>query len=271
MPEFDIEAVTGQLRAAGCVFAEQEALLLVGNAGAGGELVELVGRRVAGEPLEYILGWAEFKGLRVAVRSGVFVPRQRSALLVDEAAALARTGSPRTVVDLCCGSGALGLALITELAGGPEPLPELFAADIDPVATGCARANLAHVGGQVYQGDLFDALPRQLHGRIDILLANTPYVPSEFLSRMPPEARDHEPATALDGGPDGLVLARRTAAGAAGWLAPGGSVLIEIGTDQIPSATAALTGNGLRARIARSAEHGATVAVGTRPAVTCGP
>ncbi|WP_280400016.1 putative protein N(5)-glutamine methyltransferase [Nocardia carnea] len=271
MPEFDIEAVTRQLRAAGCVFAEDEARMLGGSARSAGELDELIARRVAGEPLEYILGWAEFRGLRVGVQAGVFVPRQRSALLVDEAAALARSTPPRMVVDLCCGTGALGLALLTELDGGPAPLPDLFAADIDPVAADCARANLAGLGGQVCQGDLFDALPRQLCGRIDILLANTPYVPSEFLSRLPPEARDHEPATALDGGPDGLALARRTAAGAAEWLAPGGSVLIEIGTDQIPAATALLTGAGLRARIARSAGLGATVAVGTRAVATYGP
>ncbi|WP_280457016.1 putative protein N(5)-glutamine methyltransferase [Nocardia carnea] len=270
MPAFDIEAVTRELRAVGCVFAEDEARLLVHSARSTGELTDLVARRVAGNPLEYVLGWAEFMGLRVRVRAGVFVPRRRSALLVDEALALARADSPRTVVDLCCGSGALGLALITGLSGRPDPLPDLYAADIDPVATDCARGNLTHIGGRVYQGDLFDALPTQLRGRIDIVLANTPYVPSEFLAQMPPEARDHEPATALDGGPDGLHLARRTAAAALGWLAPGGSLLIEIGTDQIPAATALLAANGFAVRIARSAELGATVAIGLRATATSG-
>ncbi|WP_280421172.1 putative protein N(5)-glutamine methyltransferase [Nocardia carnea] len=271
MPAFDIEAVTRQLRAAGCVFAEDEARLLVHSARSAGELAGLVARRVAGNPLEYVLGWAEFKGLQVGVRAGVFVPRRRSALLVDEALTLARSHPPRTVVDLCCGSGALGLALVTGLSGHPGPLPDLYAADIDPVAVDCARANLAGIGGQVYQGDLFDALPARLRGRIDILLANTPYVPSEFLARMPPEARDHEPAAALDGGPDGLHLARRTAAAAPAWLAPGGCLLIEIGADQVPAATALLAGNGFRARIARAAELGATVAIGLPATATSGP
>ncbi|MFI5719417.1 putative protein N(5)-glutamine methyltransferase [Nocardia sp. NPDC051750] len=270
MPAFELEAVTRQLRAAGCVFAEDEARLLGSAAGSPGELAGLVARRVAGTPLEYVLGWAEFMGLRVGVRPGVFVPRQRSALLVEEAAAAARNGPPHTVVDLCCGSGALGLALLAELAGGHDPLPDLFAADIDPVAVGCARANLAGTGGSVYQGDLFDALPPGIRGRIGVLMANTPYVPSEYIARMPPEARDHEPATALDGGPDGLDLARRTAATAPAWLAPGGSLLIEIGVDQIPSATAVLTDNGFRARIARSAELDATVAIGTLGTATSG-
>lgn len=270
MPAFDIEAVTRELRAAGCVFAEDEARLLVHSVRSTAELTGLVAQRVAGNPLEYVLGWAEFKGIRVGVRAGVFVPRQRSALLVDEALALARAHPPSTVVDLCCGSGALGLALTTGLSARPDSLPDLYAADIDPVAADCARDNLAHIGGQVYQGDLFDALPAQLRGRIDIVLANTPYVPSEFLAQMPPEARDHEPATALDGGPDGLHLARRTAAAAPGWLAPGGSLLIEIGSDQIPAATALLAGNGFAVRIARTAELGATVAIGRRANATSG-
>ncbi|WP_324274145.1 hypothetical protein [Blastococcus brunescens] len=96
-------AVVGRLRAAGCVFAEDEARLLVAEAGSRARLAELVRRRVAGEPLEHLLGWAEFGGLRVAVEPGVFVPRRRSELLVTEAAVLA-PGSA-VVVDLCCGSG----------------------------------------------------------------------------------------------------------------------------------------------------------------------
>lgn len=264
MTAFDTAAVIRRLRAAGCVFAEDEARLLVTASRSGDELAGLVARRVAGVPLEHLLGWTEFHGLRVGVREGVFVPRQRSVLLVDEAVALARTRPAHIVVDLCCGSGALGLALLTELGDYRPHPPRLVAADIDPVAVACARDNLAALGGQVHQGDLFDALPDDLRGRIDLLLANTPYVPSEQIPRMPPEAREHEPVVALDGGPDGLDLARRTAAAASHWLAPGGSLLIEIGTAQIPAATTLLTESGLRARIVRSAELDATVAVGSR-------
>lgn len=270
MTPFDTAAVTRHLRAGGCVFAEDEARLLVTAARSADELAGLVARRVAGAPLEHLLGWAEFRGLRVGVRAGVFVPRRRSALLVDEAVALARAHPIRTVVDLCCGSGALGLALLTELGDYRPHPPRLVAADIDPIAVACARDNLAPIGGQVCRGDLFGALPDDLRGRIDILLANTPYVPSELIPRMPPEAREHEPAVALDGGPDGLDLARRTAAAASRWLAPGGSLLIEIGVAQIPAATALLTESGLGARIVRSADLDATVAVGRRPDATSG-
>ncbi|MGW5381612.1 putative protein N(5)-glutamine methyltransferase [Nocardia sp. NPDC003963] len=267
MTAFDIADITRQLRAAGCVFAEDEARLLVEAAASETELAALLARRIAGTPLEHLLGWVQFRGIRIGVRDGVFVPRQRSALMVDEALGLAAVHPVRAVVDLCCGSGALGLALLTELGTRSA---ELVAADIDPVAVACAKENLAAVGGRVHQGDLFDALPRALRGRIDILLANTPYVPSSLIARLPPEARDHEPPVALDGGPDGLDLARRTAAGAPGWLAPGGSLLIEIGVDQIPAATELLTGSGLVSRIVRSPDLDATVAVGRRPAATSG-
>ncbi len=108
-------AVVGRLRAAGCVFAEDEAQLLFAQAETAGELAGLVQRRVAGLPLEHVLGWAEFAGLRVVVEPGVFVPRHRTELLVREAAALASemaiSGSALLVVDLCCGSGAVGTAL----------------------------------------------------------------------------------------------------------------------------------------------------------------
>jgi release factor glutamine methyltransferase len=264
MTAFDTAEITRRLRTAGCVFAEEEARLLSEAATSDEELAALLARRIAGTPLEHLLGWVQFRGLRIGVRDGVFVPRQRSALLVDEALTLATNHPVRTVVDLCCGSGALGLALRTGLGSRPV---ELVAADIDPVAVACARDNLAAVGGRVHQGDLFDALPEELRGRIDILLANTPYVPSGLIARLPPEARDHEPQMALDGGPDGLTLARRTAAAAAGWLAPGGSVLIEIGIDQVPAATDLLTAAGLTARIVRSPDLDATVAVGRRPAL----
>lgn len=255
----DVSTVTALLRAAGCVFAEDEARLLLAAAGSDEELDDLVARRAAGAPLEYLLGWVEFGGLRVGVRPGVFVPRQRTVFLVDEAVALVRARPDHpTVVDLCCGSGALGLALVHALA---RPL-ELVASDIDPVAVACARANLAPIGARVYRGDLFDALPDELRGRVDVLLANTPYVPTHRIAQLPPEARDHEPVTALDGGPDGLDVFRRVAAGAGAWLCPGGHLLIEIGVDQAATAAAILTEHGLTPRIARSTELDATVAIG---------
>src|SRR5689334_23908601 len=173
------DAVVARLRAAGCVFAEDEARLLLVEAGSPDALEALVARRVAGEPLEQVLGWAEFCGLRVAVAPGVFVPRRRTEALVEEAVALSRHGG--VVVDLCCGSGALGLAVATSVAD-----VELHAADVDPAAVACAAANIAGVGGRAHAGDLFEALPPGLRGRVDLLLANVPYVPSDAVAFMPP-------------------------------------------------------------------------------------
>ena len=248
-------AIVDRLRAAGCVFAEDEARLLAAATPDPRELARLVGRRVAGEPLEVLLGWAEFGGLRVAVTAGVFVPRRRTEALVEEAAALAAPGD--VVVDLCCGSGAVGAALAARLPG-----IALHAADVDPVAVACARRNLP--GVPVHEGDLFAALPAVLRGRIAVLTAHVPYVPTAALALMPPEARDHEPRTALDGGPDGLALARRVAAGAPGWLGPGGSLLFECSAGQAAAALEAVTAAGLRARLVTDDERGATVVVGTR-------
>lgn len=252
--------MVARLRAAGCVFAEEEAAELLAAATGPAHLASLLDRRVAGEPLELVLGWTAFCGLRVAVEPGVFVPRQRTALLVERAVALLRD-APRTplVVDLCCGSGAVGLAVATAL--GPV---ELHAADVDPVAVRCARRNLAGVGGRVHQGDLYAALPAGLRGRVDLLAVNAPYVPSAAVALMPPEARDHEPRTALDGGPDGTGLQRRVAAGARDWLAPGGSLVVETSVRQAPHTATAVEGGGLRAVVVRDDERDATVVVGNR-------
>lgn len=250
-------AVVRRLRAAGCVFAEDEAQLLLSEARDAEDLAVLVDRRVAGEPLEHVLGWVEFCGLRIAVGTGVFVPRQRSELLVREAVALAGPGT--VVVDLCCGSGALGVAVVSRLADA-----ELHAADLDPAAVRCARRNVAAFGGQAHQGDLFAPLPSGLRGRIGILLSNVPYVPTGEIALMPAEARDHEPRRALDGGADGLAVLRRVAAAAPRWLAPGGHLLVETNHRQAPRAVEAIAGAGLLARVVTSSELGATAVVGTR-------
>ena len=210
--------VVARLRAAGCVFAEEEAAVLAATAASPAELDAMVARRAAGEPLEQVVGWAEFAGLRVLVDPGVFVPRRRSEFLVDVAVLLAgrQDGTvPRVIVDLCCGTGALGLAVAAKFG------VELHAADLDPAAVACARRNVAPAGGHVYAGDLFAALPGSLRGRIGVLICNAPYVPTTEIAFMPTEARDHEALMALDGGTDGLAVLRRAAAGAPAWLAPG--------------------------------------------------
>jgi release factor glutamine methyltransferase len=258
MSEFPEEAVVPRLRAAGCVFAEDEARLLVAAAGTAAELDALVDRRVAGEPLEHLLGWVEFSGLRITVAAGVFVPRRRTEVLVEAAVDLARPGG--VVVDLCCGSGALGVAVAAAVDG-----VELHAADVDPAAVDCARRNVAHIGGHVHAGDLYAALPPALRGRIDVLLANVPYVPSDAIALMPPEARLHEARVALDGVVDGLDVARRVIAGAPLWLAPGGSLLFETSQDQAPTAAAVVAAAGLVARVVTDDDRGATVVVASQP------
>ena len=248
--------IVSRLRAAGCVFAEDEARLLISAARTPAELDAMVDQRAAGQPLEQVLGWAEFCGLRITVAPGVFVPRRRTEFLVRQAVALARPGD--VIVDLCCGAGAIGAALAAAVERA-----EVHAADVDPAAVRCARQNLP--GGRVYQGDLYAPLPAGLRGRVAILAANVPYVPSEEIRFLPPEARTHEPRAALDGGADGLDVLRRVAAGAAGWLAPGGYLLSETGERQAALAGTALTAFGLTARVARSADLEATVVIGRRP------
>ena len=159
------------------------------------------------------------------------------------------------VVDLCCGAGAIGAALAAALDQA-----EVHAVDIDPAAVRCARRN---VPGHVYQGDLYQPLPASLRGRVGILAANVPYVPTGEIGSLPAEARAHEPLVALDGGPEGLDVLRRVAAGAPWWLASGGHLLIETSERQVPLASAAFAASGLTARVATSDELNATVVIGT--------
>jgi release factor glutamine methyltransferase len=254
--------IVARLRAAGCVFAEDEAQLLILAARSPSDLTAMVDQRAAGLPLEHVLGWAEFCGLQIAVDPGVFVPRRRTEFLVEQAVALGRpTGARPVVVDLCCGSGAVGASVAAALGR-----VELHAADIDPAAVACARRNVAAAGGQVYEGDLYQPLPAALRGRVDILAANVPYVPSGEVGLLPPEARAHEPRLALDGGADGLDVLRRVVAAAPQWLAPGGHLLTETSQRQAPEAVEAMAGSRLIPRVARSDELNATVIIGTRPA-----
>ncbi|GAA3443797.1 putative protein N(5)-glutamine methyltransferase [Planomonospora venezuelensis] len=271
-------AVVTVLRAAGCVFAEDEADLLVSTARTPADLAAMVERRVAGLPLEHVLGWADFCGLRITVDPGVFVPRRRTEFLVRQAAALARRACGRTtsegpenrgdpggpsgpgavVVDLCCGSGAVGAALAAALGR-----VELHAVDIDPAAVACARRNLAASGGRVYEGDLYRPLPAALRGRVDVLVACAPYVPTEAIGLLPAEARVHEPRVALDGGADGLDVVRRVAAEAPRWLSPDGFLLVETGEHQAVRAAEAVARAGLAPRVTGSDELNATVVVGS--------
>ena len=268
------DVLVARLRAAGCVFAEDEARLLreaaseSPGADATATLEQLVARRVSGEPLEQVLGWAEFAGLRILLEPGVFVPRRRTEFLARHAARLAAAagaagghGRAAVVVDLCCGAGAIGAAVVAALASHPV---ELVAADLDPAAVRAARRNLEPLGALVVAGDLFEPLPGSLRGRVDVLAVNAPYVPTAAVATMPVEAREHEARIALDGGDDGLDVHRRVAASAALWLAPGGHLLIETSEHQAAATRALVAAGGLEARIERSDEDDATVVIGRR-------
>lgn len=272
------DELVDRLRAAGCVFAEDEARLLREAATAPEQREELVVRRIAGEPLEQLLGWAEFAGLRILLEPGVFVPRTRTELLARRAAGFARdavadrpepTGSraergdePRAVVlDLCCGAGAIGAAVHHAVPG-----IELVAADLDPAAVTAARRNLEPLDAFVLEGDLFAPLPERLRARIDVIAVNAPYVPSEAIELMPHEARDHEHRIALDGGADGLELHRRIAADAGEWLAPRGRLVIECSRAQSTASAALFEAAGFEASVEVDDDLDGTVVVVRRPA-----
>ncbi|MCP8999580.1 putative protein N(5)-glutamine methyltransferase [Pseudarthrobacter sp. RMG13] len=267
--ELDVESLLGiaeRLRSAGCVFAEEEARLLLTAVSDPDEIAAAVEQRVAGYPLEHILGWADFCGLRIELDAGVFVPRRRTGLLVNEAAALLsadpkrvprESSEPAVVVDLCCGSGAVGAAIAFRI-----PRLELHAADIDQAAVACARRNIGRVGGEVHQGDLFDALPGPIKGRIRVLAVNAPYVPTGAIESMPHEAREHEALWSLDGGTDGLDFHRRVAAEATEWLRPGGNLIIETSERQAGGTSSILAHAGFAVKTVRSEELDGTVVVG---------
>ena len=214
------EGLVERLWRAGCVAAEEEAGMLLGAAaGDAGRLEAMVRRREGGEPVEWIVGWAPFCGLRVGMSAGVYVPRVQTEVLAAAAADRVRPGA--IAVDLATGSGAV--AMVLAAAGA-----SVVATEVDPIAAACARAN----GVDVREGDLDEPLPPDLEGRVDVLTANVPYVPTAALELLPRDVRAHEPMLALDGGADGLDLVRRVLDLAPRWLVPGGAVLVEIGPDQ---------------------------------------
>ncbi|RDI02178.1 release factor glutamine methyltransferase [Curtobacterium sp. AG1037] len=253
------DALAARLRAVGSVFAEDEAdLLLEAGDGDPVRLRALVQRRLAGEPLEVVLGWAAFDGHRVRVVAGVFVPRARTAVVVEQAAR--RLHRYDRVVDLCCGVGAISVALL-----GRVGALDLVAADLDPDATDVAAENIGD-RGIVVTGDLFAPLPERFRDAVDVIAVNAPYVPSGEVATMPSEARDHERLVALDGGADGLDVHRRIADGAGAWLRPGGAVVIEVSAAQSAASAALFAAAGFTVAVERDDEVDGTCVVAVRPA-----
>lgn len=250
VPDLEV-AVAARLRRAGSVFAEEEAASLITASRDPDELEALVLARAAGQPLEHLVGHVVFRGLQIPVGPGIFVPRQRTAHLVDTALGLVRETS--TVLDLCCGCGAIGYAL----ARGAECEIDLWATDLDDLSVDYATRLLPP--GRVFRGDLFDGLPVAL--RFDLIVANAPYVPSARVALMPAEARDHEPLSALDGGDDGLAIQRRMAGAASRWLTPVGRFVTEIGEPQIESATSIYRSAGFDVTISRDEDLDTTALI----------
>jgi release factor glutamine methyltransferase len=255
-----LEGVTARLAAAGCVSAEAEARWLLEEVlelPAGGvatrrreplpppaasALEAMVERRVAGEPLQYVIGWAPFGALRIKVGEGVFVPRPETELVAYRAAAHLRAAeAPATAVDLCTGSGAIACFLREAV-----PSARVLATEVDGAALAWARRNLGDRGIELLEGDLDEPLPEELHSKVDVLVANVPYVPSGQIPLLPHDVRVHEPLVALDGGTGGLDIFGRVVERAGRWLAPGGWLVCEIGDDQGEPAAALLAGAGLQ-------------------------
>lgn len=260
--EDDLTDLTARLRAAGCVWAEDEAALLSAAAATDEERESLVARRIAGEPLELVLGWVDFLGRRLVVVPHVFVPRRRTELLARTTLAhvVARSGATDArpvVVEMCSGVAPVAACVDGRLA-------EIHAADLSEAALASAAVNAP--SARLHLGDLYDALPGELRGRVDVLAANAPYVPTDRIASMPAEARDHEPRAALDGGADGVDLHRRLAAGAREWLAPGGVLLVETSASQAPLTTDAMKASGLLTEVLLDEAIGGCVAVGVRRA-----
>jgi len=246
------QVLADRLRAVGCVYAEAEAALILDTFQDDEEIARVVAGRSAGAPLEHLLGWADFAGLRLTVAPGVFVPRQRSLLLARVAVAALPSGECR-VLDLCCGTGALGAYVLARRSD-----VHLTASDISPVAIACARVNLPTA--QVFQGDLFAALPAG--SQFDLIIANAPYVPTSQVRLLPVEAREYEELGALDGGEDGGEPARRIVAHSPGYLSPGGSLLIETASHDAEPLVRTMERAGLVARLHSDDDLSATVVLG---------
>jgi release factor glutamine methyltransferase len=227
-------SVARTLEDAGCVAADEEADELIEAAGGDtGRLEQLVARRTDGEPLAWVTGLTTFCGLRVRVDPGVYVPRWQTEPLAEAAAgALPEQG---VAVDLCTGAGVIAMVLQQRV-----PNATVIATELDSVAAACARTN----GVDVRLGHLDDPLPPELLGRVDVITAVAPYVPSNAIHLLPRDVQRHEPRASLDGGHLGLDHVGQIIPRAHRWLRVGGWLFLEIGGEQASPIMDLLETNG---------------------------
>jgi len=218
----ELADLTARLSRAGFLAAEDEANELLDRAAGDGDLLDsMVARRLTGEPLAWIIGKVTFCGLEIRVDPGVYVPRWQSEPLARRAVKrLPETGA---AIDLCTGSGAIARVLATNRPGA-----RVVASDVEERAVACAAAN----GVDVYRGDLFDALPRVLEGRVDVVIGVVPYVPTPDLPLLQRDTFAFESPLAYEGGLDGTDILRRVLRESPRFLQSGGALLLELGGDQ---------------------------------------
>lgn len=200
----------------------------------------LIKRRLAGEPVSYLVGETEFWGLPFHVEPSVLVPRPDTETVIEVArAARPDRAAPCRLLDLCTGSGVIAVSLAREYAAA-----QVVATELSPAAAALARRNAARNAVadrvDVREGDLFAPVRGE---RFDLIAANPPYIASAVISTLSLEVR-REPVIALDGGPDGLAFYDRICAEAREHLAPGGAIVLEHGFDQADAVAARLTAAG---------------------------
>ncbi|MDP9119745.1 MAG: peptide chain release factor N(5)-glutamine methyltransferase [Actinomycetota bacterium] len=207
-------------------------------------LDRLVRRRATGEPIPFIKGYAEFRGLELLVRPGVFVPRDASEFLAEQATRRLRKRSRPVHVDLATGAGTIALAVANEV-----PRATVVGTDLSADAVKLARKNAKRLGlrARFVTGDLFEGLPRALAGTVDVVTLHPPYVPVRELKDLPEEIREWEPEhTLTDRSRDGLGLIGRTAREAPAWLSRNGWLLMEVSPDRVSHVKGVLRGEGFR-------------------------
>jgi release factor glutamine methyltransferase len=218
-------------------------------------LEEFAGRRLAGEPVARILGEKEFWGLPLQLSPATLVPRPDTETVVELALELLRAGGnldrPLRIADLGTGSGAILLALLSEL-----PAAQGFGTDVSERALQTAAANAARTGLSTRATFIACDYASGLSGRFDLIVSNPPYVRSADIAGLAQEVRNHDPLAALDGGADGLDAYRTLIPQAAGLLAPGGALIVEAGAGQSSQIQALMAAAGLTSITAPRADLG---------------